>query len=102
MKISELYNLKKTQYELDFVDIDPDKDIPLFLDPYYISKCDFPFASDAQDTIRSYFEYLLALLRGKQIRQAEEVFHIWGKVTIFVWECLAESHVVMEWDQKIQ
>lgn len=79
MKISELYNLKKTQYELDFVDIDPDKDIPLFLHPYYISKCDFPFAADAQDTIRSYFEYLLALLRGKQIQQAEEVFSHLGE-----------------------
>ena len=27
MKISEIYNLKKSQYELDFVDINPDIDI---------------------------------------------------------------------------
>ena len=39
-----------------FVDIDPEKDTPLFLDPYYISKCDFPFAVEAHRTIRSYFE----------------------------------------------
>ena len=44
VKISELFDLKKSQYELDFVDINPDIDTPLFLDPYYISKCEFPFA----------------------------------------------------------
>ena len=31
VKISELFDLKKSQYELDFVDINPDIDTPLFL-----------------------------------------------------------------------
>ena len=65
MKISKLFDIKKTQYELDFVDIDPEADMPLFLDPYYISKCEFPFAENAYESISSYFEYLLALLKGK-------------------------------------
>jgi hypothetical protein len=79
MKISKLFELNKSQYELDFVDIDPGVDTPLFLDPYYISKCDFPFAVDAHATLRSYFEFLLALLRGKRIRQAEEMFSYLGE-----------------------
>lgn len=79
MKISETFNLHKTQYELDFVDIDPSGDTPLFLDPYYISKCDFPFAINAHSTIRSYFEFLLALLRGKCFKQAEELFSHLGE-----------------------
>ena len=29
VKISELFDLKKSQYELDFVDINPDIDTPL-------------------------------------------------------------------------
>ena len=79
MKISKIFSLNKTQYELDFVDIDPSVDTPLFLDPYYISKCDFPFAIGAHATLRSYFEFLLALLRGKKVRQAEELFSHLGE-----------------------
>ncbi len=79
MKISELYELNKTQYELDFVDIDPDKDAPLFLDPYFISKCEFPFAMNAYTYLSTYFEYLLALLRGDHTTEAEELFSYLGE-----------------------
>lgn len=79
MKLSKLYNLNKSQYELDFVDIDPDTDTPLFLDPYYISKCEFPFAINAYESIRSYFEFLLALLKGNKIQQAKELFSYLGE-----------------------
>lgn len=89
MNISKTFNLYKTQYELDFVDIDPSVDTPLFLDPYYISKCDFPFAIDAHSTLRSYFEFLLALLRGKRIKQAEELFSHLGETNDV---CLGMSH----------
>lgn len=79
MKISEQFGLNKSQYELDFVDIDPTIDTPLFLDPYFISKCEFPFAVEAHNTLRSYFEYLLALLRAGKIRKAEELFSYLGE-----------------------
>jgi len=67
MRISEIFNLDKSQYELDFVDIDVDFDMPLFLDPYYISKLDFNFSVSAHATLRSFFEYLLLLLRNNKI-----------------------------------
>lgn len=79
MKISKRFDLGKTQFELDFVDIDSNADTPLFLDPYFISKCDFPFAIDAHNTLRSYFEFLLALLKGNYIKQAEEIFSYLGE-----------------------
>lgn len=79
MKISKIFDLSKTQYELDFVDINPDGDTALFLDPYFISKCEFPFAIEAHSTIRSYFEFLLALLRGNRIEQAKELFSHLGE-----------------------
>lgn len=79
MKISQIYKLNKTQYELDFVDIDPEIDTPLFLDPYYISKCDFDFAITADSSIRSYFEFLLTLLRNNDVKEAEELFSYLGE-----------------------
>lgn len=79
MKISEIFNLNKTQYELDFVDINPDIYTPLFLDPYYIPKCEFPFAVSTYESVRSYFEFLLVLLRGNRIVQTKEVFSYLGE-----------------------
>lgn len=102
MKISQIYKLNKTQYELDFVDIDPEIDTPLFLDPYYISKCDFDFAITADSSIRSYFEFLLALLRNNDVKEAEELFSYLGEIMIFVLVCLVVNQMVMVWGRKIQ
>ena len=61
------------------MDIDPDIDTPLFLDPYFISKCDFPFAEAAHASIQSYFDHLLALLRTNKDVEAEELFSHLGE-----------------------
>ena len=41
MKISDIYNLNNSKAELDFVDINTNEDLPLFLDPiariYFVS-----------------------------------------------------------------
>lgn len=79
MKISELFNLNKTQHELDFVDIDIDCDTPLFLDPYFIAKNEFPLAFEAHLSLRSYFECLLCALRENRISDAEELFSYLGE-----------------------
>jgi len=74
MRISKRFGLQKSQYELDFVNVDTDTDIPLFLDPYFIAKNDFPFALEAHLSLRSYFECLLSALRDNRIVAAEELF----------------------------
>jgi hypothetical protein len=38
VKLSEAFNLEKTQAELDFVDVDLARDAPLFIDPFAISQ----------------------------------------------------------------
>ncbi|EAF6567098.1 hypothetical protein ATL91_15010, partial [Listeria monocytogenes] len=42
MKISELFKLNKSQHELDFIDIDLEDELPLFLDDHI-----FSFKSDS-------------------------------------------------------
>lgn len=79
MKISEIFKLNKSQYELDFVDIDIDKDMSLFLDPYFISKTEFPLAEEAYSTLKDYFNYLLLLLRKGKIQEAKECFSFLGE-----------------------
>lgn len=62
LKISQKLNLNKTQFELDFVDIDIDTDIPLFIDSNQIRKYDSEFNAKLSETMDSFFTYLLNTL----------------------------------------
>lgn len=79
MKISELFGLRKSQHELDFVDVNIDSDTPLFLEPYFIAKNDFPLAYEAHLSLKSYFECLLRALRENRMADAEELFSHLGE-----------------------
>lgn len=74
MKISKKFGLDKSQNELDFIDIDINKDIPLFIDPYRISKLSGPFIDEANGIINNYFSYLTELLAAKDYDNARRVF----------------------------
>lgn len=79
MKISKKLGLNVKQSELDFIDIDIDNDTRLFLDPYFISRCEFPLANKMYSTIKNFFEYLLELLRTGNITKAKEIFSYLGE-----------------------
>lgn len=91
MKISEMFGIHKTQHELDFVDVDIDVDTPLFLDPYFIAKNDFPIAFDAHLSLRSYFECLLCALRENRIPDARDLFSHLGETNEI---CLGFSRTI--------
>jgi len=74
MKINEIFNLNKTQAELDFVDIDVDTDIPLFLDPFFLSLRNDPWSINATRTVKNFFQHLINLVRQNRIRDARNLF----------------------------
>jgi len=79
MNISRIFNLNKTQYELDFIDIDTQKDIPLFVDPKFLSIRKDKFSYDATKTIQSFFQKVIVLLKNKRIEEAKELFEHLGE-----------------------
>lgn len=74
MKVSQIFNLGKSQAELDFVDIDINEDIPLFIDPFFISIRTDNWSIDASRTIRSFFQNVLSLIRQNNVRDGKELF----------------------------
>jgi len=73
MKVSEIYNLNKSQYELDFIDIDINKDTPLFLEPYILSKYEANWTEDANSYIKSFFSHFIMLLRNEDVTEARNL-----------------------------
>jgi hypothetical protein len=80
MRISEHFQLKKSQLELDFVDIDIIGDLPLFLDPHYISFQKSKLAIDASYCIQTFFDKLLLLLRNHNRENANQHLEYIGEI----------------------
>ncbi|MCA2438576.1 MULTISPECIES: hypothetical protein [Vibrio] len=75
MKISEIFNLGTTQFEVDFVDIDIDTDTPLFVDPFFLgTRPDF-LSTEASRTLRSFFQTFVSLVRTGSEAQARSLFN---------------------------
>lgn len=63
MRFSDYFNLDKEQSALDFVDIPLDTDIPLFIDPYILSKLQDEFSMEASQTVSSFFQEVVEKIR---------------------------------------
>jgi hypothetical protein len=66
MQFSEVFNIGKSQPELDFVDVLVDTDIPLFIDPYAISKRNDVWSIECHNTIVSFFQKVIDTIRQGQ------------------------------------
>jgi hypothetical protein len=74
MKISEHFNLGKSQYELNFIDIDTERDIPLFIDPHLLAQKTDNWSLNATKSIKSFFQHFINLLRINNTQEAKELF----------------------------
>ena len=64
MKFSEHSGLRREQPELDFVDIDPSTDIPLFIDPYTLSRREDNWSKECAQDITSFFQTAVDAIRS--------------------------------------
>jgi len=59
MRISDYYKLKRTQPNLDFVDVDINRDLPVFIDPHAIRFMDSAWTQECVANIQNYFKTVL-------------------------------------------
>ncbi|MED4990894.1 MULTISPECIES: hypothetical protein [Parageobacillus] len=74
MRISKIFNLGKSQQELDFVDIDVSTDTPLFIDPVFLSIRNDKWSIDAVRSIRSFFQHIIDLIKSDNLKKAKQLF----------------------------
>jgi hypothetical protein len=74
MKISERFNLNKSQAELDFVDINTNTDTPLFIDPFLLGLRNDRWSTEVTLTIRDFFQKLINHIRNGEEEDARELF----------------------------
>ena len=65
MNFSKAFKIDKTQAELDFVNIPLHTDMPLFIDPYAISKRNDPWSVDCHNAIVDFFQKAVDAIRSK-------------------------------------
>jgi hypothetical protein len=75
VKVGERFGLQATQFELDFVDVDTDRDLPLFLDPFLMGALKNTWALSASQTLRHFFQTFVTLVREDEADAARTLFN---------------------------
>jgi hypothetical protein len=60
MRVSQFFNLQRTQPTLDFVDVDVANDLKAFIDPWAIRHVESEWTEQCVSLIQNYFQALLA------------------------------------------
>ncbi|QQG44045.1 MAG: hypothetical protein HYW86_04235 [Candidatus Roizmanbacteria bacterium] len=71
MRLSEYFKLNKTQFELDFIDIPLNTDIPLFVDPYAISTRIDLFSMECAQIIINFFQSVIDDIKNNNDNNAK-------------------------------
>jgi len=79
MRISKRFKLGVSQFQLDFVDIDPTRDTPLFVDPHFLGQRVDRWSLDASSSIRGFFQHFIQLLQDGKRSDARDLFSHLGE-----------------------
>ncbi|MGE0135940.1 MAG: hypothetical protein AB7L91_11375 [Dehalococcoidia bacterium] len=66
MRVSEYFGLQRSQPELDFVDVDLDSDLPVFVDPRALRLFDTEWGNECVHLIQHFFQTVLDAIRSAQ------------------------------------
>jgi hypothetical protein len=75
MKFSEVFGIGLAQPQLDFVDIEPDRDMPLFIDPFAISLKSDAWSETCHEHITHFFQAALDHVRAGREREAQQLLN---------------------------
>jgi hypothetical protein len=71
--VSVVYGLGKTQPELDFVNVDLDGDLPLFVDPFALSQRPDPWSKRTHSTLVGFFQNVVDDIRAGRTDSARRL-----------------------------
>lgn len=75
--ISEHFALKKTQSELDFVDVPVDGDLPLFVDPFALTLRHDSWSQQCAQDVQDFFQLVVSLIRkGDEAKARQLLKHL--------------------------
>jgi hypothetical protein len=75
MKFSQIYGIGLEQAQLDFVDITPNEDMPLFIDPFAISLKGDEWSEKCHHHIAHFFQTALDHIRAGSAEQAQTLLN---------------------------
>jgi hypothetical protein len=73
MKFSDHFGLGRNQSELDFVDVELDRDTPLFVDPYALRTRADEWSTRCTRSVAVFFQALLDAIRRREEERAREL-----------------------------
>ncbi|MDA2440698.1 hypothetical protein ACTFO8_29115 [Bacillus cereus group sp. MYBK65-1] len=75
MKITEHFNLNLTQEQLEFVNVDTERDARLFIDPCWIHIKEGNWFREASATLYGFFDHIISLYEENRREEARELFN---------------------------
>jgi hypothetical protein len=73
MEFSRAFGLRTTQAELDFVDVDLERDAPLFVDPFAISQRLDSLSQECHLTLHAFFQRIVDAIRAGDDADAQSL-----------------------------
>ncbi|MBW8639173.1 hypothetical protein K1W69_18400 [Hoeflea sp. WL0058] len=73
MRVSQFYDLGRNQGTLDFVDVELNTDVPVFVSPRALHELGSDFGQHCEFLVQNFFQHVISLIRDGNHKQAEEL-----------------------------